>query len=275
MEKFKNFLFEYDTMSYKNTRSKSIEESALLDMLRTDYTDAVRAFKNGNKIFRGTTSEDDYMITDPSIGTRVSANTLNYYTLIIDNSDSWKEYPKRSKSIICSTSTVYADEYGTIYSVFPINGSKIGVCSKKDFWESFPVLKTEFDRAGIPLTPWLSSLTRLLGGLVDLTGKRPNIKTLPTLKKAFDSVDTFIRDKEYEHKEGLNTTILFDVMKMLDYKGHLYTSVEDLLDPVKNNFKLENISDFKSEKNREVWTDGKSIMISIDKVDDIIAKLER
>jgi hypothetical protein len=275
MEKFKNFLFEYDDMSYKNTRSKSIEESELLDMLRSDYTDAVNAFKNGNKIFRGTSSEDNYMITDPSIGNRVSANTLNYYTLIIDNSDSWKAYPKRSKSIICTTARAYADGYGKIYSVFPINGSKIGVCTEEDFWESFPVLKTEYTRAGIPLDPVLGSLTQLLKGLVDLTGKRSDIKTLPTLKKTFDLVDTFITDKEYEHKANLNTDVLFDVMKMLDYKGHLYTSVENLLDPVKNKFKLENIRDFIVERNREVWTNGKSILINIHNVNDILAKLEK
>jgi hypothetical protein len=273
--KFKNFLFEYDDMAYRKTRSASIEkESELLKMLSSDYTDAVKAFNNGNKIFRGTSSTDDYMITDPSIGTRISANTYNYYTLVIDNSSAWKAYPKRSKSIICTSSPEYADEYGTIYAVFPINGSKIGVCSDEDFWDSFPVLTTAFTRAGIDAPPLLDTLTRFLGQLIGLIGSQLYIKTLPTLKKAFTAFDTFIADKEYTKRPSLNTKALFTILEMLDYKGNLFTSVENLLDPVKNKFKLENIRDFTVEKHHEVWTSGKSIMINIDKVDDIISQLE-
>jgi hypothetical protein len=273
--KFKNFLLEVDSSEYKMSRSEEVDSKKVVELLNSDYSEAFKQFKDGNKIFRGTSSDWDYMVTDPSIGTRVSANTLNYYTLIIDNCDAWKEYPKRSKSIICTTTTDYASGYGRIYAVFPINGSNIGVCSKEDFWESFPVLKTEYRRAGIPIDPVLGSLTRLLGGLVDLVGKRPDVKTLPSLKKAFDAVDTFITNKEYDQKSNLNTGILFDVMKMLDYKGHLYTSVEDLLNPVKNKFQMEKIGSFKAGKNNEVWTDGKCLLIDVDYIKKIMSKMDK
>ena len=55
---------------------------------------------NLKNIYRGTYSDhtSKYLFIDPKLHNRASANTFNYYTLIMDNNELWKEYPKRSKS---------------------------------------------------------------------------------------------------------------------------------------------------------------------------------
>ena len=65
--------------------------------------------------------------------------TENYITLLIDYIlPSWKNYPKRSKSLVCSSSKSISWGYGNkAYVVFPYNNAKIGVCSEVDLWESF------------------------------------------------------------------------------------------------------------------------------------------
>jgi hypothetical protein len=69
---------------------------------------------------------------------RVSANTENYYTLIIDNFlPEWNRYPKRSKSFICTSDLDDASCYGTVYQVYPLNNPLVGVCPTSDFWNAF------------------------------------------------------------------------------------------------------------------------------------------
>jgi len=92
------------------------------------------------------------MFVDPTARTteRKSANTYNYYTLWMDNDPAWASFPKRSRSLICSTSLNIASSYkgqgGKPMVVIPVENCTIGVCSAADLWESF--------RFG-----WLSDLT--------------------------------------------------------------------------------------------------------------------
>lgn len=68
---------------------------------------------------------------------RQSANTSNFYTLWIDNSPLWKDFPKRSKSFIGSSSWRISSGYGDISLMIPFDSAKIGVCPADDLWFSF------------------------------------------------------------------------------------------------------------------------------------------
>jgi hypothetical protein len=124
---------------------------------------AYKGYTNGSRIYRGMQYDTDYYYIDPKSGKpRVSANTMNYYTLINDNSPYWKKYPKRSESLICTTDKDISEEYGISYVVLPYNGAKIGVCPANDYWFSFEKsintildqfnkeLKRLFTRFGVP-----------------------------------------------------------------------------------------------------------------------------
>ncbi|NPV12905.1 MAG: hypothetical protein HPY57_14130 [Ignavibacteria bacterium] len=81
----------------------------------------------------------DYFYSDPKTLNRKSSDCYNYYTLIIDNAPEWKDYPKRSKSFICTLGTSHIE--GNRYYVIPKDDSKWGVCKKHDIFVSFDDLK--------------------------------------------------------------------------------------------------------------------------------------
>ena len=112
-------------------RGNDITREQAIELVSNEHKDA---FNAQVAIYRGVHGYGDYAFIDPSKSNRprVSANTGNHYTLIMDNSSSWKSYPKRSKSLICSTDEGYAIDFGKTYRVYPINGGKIGVCPYRD-----------------------------------------------------------------------------------------------------------------------------------------------
>lgn len=97
---------------------------------------------NDLPIYRGTDLSFDYILINPSERTRKSANArFNIYTTLIDNSPYWKEYPKRSKSLICTLDKNKAINYGYNYRVIPFDNSKWGICENSDIWFSFENIK--------------------------------------------------------------------------------------------------------------------------------------
>lgn len=116
---FKSFLNE----SYKT----SITRDNVLDILKTNG--------ENNILYRGMKDGGDYFIIDGSSGSRKSANTENYYTLIIDEILKNTDFPLRTKSIICTKSKGKASKYGTTFVIIPLKGTKVASVNKKDIWD--------------------------------------------------------------------------------------------------------------------------------------------
>lgn len=121
------------------TRSQPIPLTQLKHMLPQLQT-ALQAFDRGTRIFRGLSYSDAPYLHKPQMqfGQRTSANTENYYTLVVDHDDAWSDYPPRSSSIIASNRLHVARGYGMTYVVLPEHDPQIGICSKADYWISFP-----------------------------------------------------------------------------------------------------------------------------------------
>jgi hypothetical protein len=91
---------------------------------------------------------DDFTLVDPRKVARVSANTWNYYTLLIDNDPAWEKYPRRKHGIISSLHNSYfgndfrvipLTKYDDIlkkYNIKPFSNPKWGVCPTTDIWRS-------------------------------------------------------------------------------------------------------------------------------------------
>ena len=95
-------------------------------------------------LWRGMRNHDEPIISiDPRQSKRKSQNTTNYYTEIIDHSPYFEGWPKRSKSLICSSGQGYAHNYAHggagVYAIFPYDNVKIAVCPEEDMW-STPVM---------------------------------------------------------------------------------------------------------------------------------------
>lgn len=85
-------------------------------------------------LYRGMKSKygEYYYMIEASKGNRVSANTSNHYTLIIDHL--LGNNPLRSKSIICTNDLKYTYIYGDAFVVFPYDDVEIGKCEYDDIW---------------------------------------------------------------------------------------------------------------------------------------------
>lgn len=88
-------------------------------------------------IYRGDTDwRADHIHFNSLQSSRKSDNTYNYYTELIDTLPAFKDFPKRSRSLICTPSKTKAKPYGKLYKIFPFDGAKIGICPHKDIWDS-------------------------------------------------------------------------------------------------------------------------------------------
>ena len=93
------------------------------------------------EIYRGIRSNSDNLILSSTNTVRKSTGTNNFHTIImdhlIDTVPEYKEFPKRSESIIASNSKKVAGEYGSrVYYLYPEKGVKIAYSEKSDIWSS-------------------------------------------------------------------------------------------------------------------------------------------
>lgn len=106
------------------------------DLLNKHCKDALKDLNR--PIVRGMTNMGTgFGIIHGEAGERRSRNTSNHYTVILDEVLP-KEFPKRSKSIICANwyGMTHADRYGTLHAIIPFDGVKIGVCPYMDMWDT-------------------------------------------------------------------------------------------------------------------------------------------
>jgi len=240
-------------------RTKPIDKDKTVDLILNNCKKHFKSIYMSGKampLYRGLEGYLDYGYVNTNKGDlRTSANTQNYMTLLMDNLPSWKKFPKRSRGMICSTDSQYADDYGHINQVIPYDNAKIAVASDDDIWNSFrnfivdqgdvndfnQYLAIAFKRNGMPNPVTWSDLK---SSLIDL-----------------NSIYDFKSDSQGGDAKELFKKGLFDpeknIMKFLDKE----------LSPSKNNTKLgiNNLN-----PNREVWIQGESIIVNENKMDDII-----
>jgi len=253
-------LVEYNDSGYDEPRSKTISVMEAVNYVLKNCRHSL----NGTQIRRdisGSNSSEVARFTDPAKGKpRVSRNTSNHYTLIIDNSPKWKRYPKRSKSIICSVRTGR-------FHVFPENKSRIGVCPSYDFWPSFESSDIwDLDGFNMSLVD-LAEFTLKNKSHWDTSYKQV-VKTLEMIDDAKkEDYEGFIKELSSDRDHGAvgsfmsdsSNEFLFSYIK--DKSARLLPYVENLLDPNKNGFQIK-FAGSKITGDKEVWTDGKAILVN-------------
>ena len=226
----------------KEGRGNEISKDKALELIHKNCSKSLKAWqKNGGYYIQRNTPKDKYYYyVNPSKSKelRTSANTRNYYTLIIDNSPLWKQYPKRSKSLICLTGDAQR-----FFHVFPYDGLKIGICPEKDMWFSWKKI------FGSHLNNVNNNIYKMF---LNVNMKfQINIKSLKNFKIA---CKTF--DEKYEENGLDKTPYWFNE----NYNGDLYKTLIKLMSPKNDNFKLMKSGDKLPDK-KEAWIDGECIMV--------------
>ncbi len=241
----------------QNKRGYNITKEEADELIATKHK---KAYKSNSYIYRGVYDYGDYAYIEPekSKQLRISANTSNYYTLILDNSGNWKKYPKRSKSLICSTSYKTAEmfsERGSVYRVLPENDSNIGICPKNDIWGTEIKYKGKeylFDR-----------IVDFIGGILNIIGSKNDREFSIFLKDCLevDNKKEYINGFVHESRFGDDIIELWKFYLESDYG--FYGFVNMLYEPNKCGFELEKIGSYIPE-NREVWTSSPCVLIRLD-----------
>jgi hypothetical protein len=230
-------------------RSKKLSEEDAMDLIKTKCSKAYKKVKyEGTWIYRGAKNHDDmFYVVDPTKGvSRKSKNTANYYTLMVDNFKSWSKFPKRSKSIICSTGAIYSIGFGNLFRIFPYDNAKIGLAPGYDLWYSFPLSRKML---GIYS---MSDIEDLMDNLDIEVKYLKDWKTLSDRIKKRGS--ELVGNKPRFLKETFYDKWLKSGDQLLDY-------FEKALDPKKNGFKIVKPGDELPE-DHEVWIGGApSVMV--------------
>lgn len=241
-------------------RSTFVDEYDAIEQIRSKCQDSIQAYKKGHRVYRGINDFGPGMFrhVEPKKFTRESRNTANLYTLVIDNHPKWKSYPKRSESIICSSSKQGAAPYGNLFCVFPEDGYNFGVCPSNDIWGSFSKMIGRH-----------SSLMEFNNHFLDtIAGQHMGItnpdkfKNLSDLKRMLKEMDkrwvSKIKPDDY----------LMDVLDrqmswLRDYRGDFYKLLQEIFVPEYNGFKqTNNLTSIPSSDRLEVWTDSPSYLVN-------------
>jgi hypothetical protein len=227
-----------------NPKTESISDDKAKELLRTDYSEALQA----QPIYRGIWAskyENPIIITPDPRHPRLSWNTSNYYTLLINNSNVWKGFPKRQ--LIGTTNTHrmisgYAETPNQAFRLFPKNGSKVGIVPAQDIWDTGVKQKND-----------------ALEELFSSAGINNDIVSYKRFVEACKIVD----DKKHEFdKDHLYHAIMIDVRSYIEGKTPLLEyALEHWYNPKEMGFTWKYIKNFKAGENQEVWTDSPSLLI--------------
>jgi hypothetical protein len=212
-----------------------------------------KSIENRTGIYRRTNKKDKIIFIKPSQYERASMAGYNFCTLLVDNSKYWKEYPKRSRSIICFSGDgkddgIYDDFGKYLFRVIPKLNAKIAVCPSYDIWYSFNKCLRFIDNF---LNEYIETYIEDIDDFNHLLKKVFKLKE----KDNFDVI-----------KNKINKYTLSDKQKKFLIKYNfrtLYELIDYYLSPGLNGFQLVNYdNNFKITKNREIWTDADSLLIN-------------
>jgi len=121
---------------------------------------------------------------------------------------------------------MYALGYGTVYRIFPVNGTPIGICPSMDFW-MFPYLRKQADL----------NIAELDDVIERLSWK--------VLKRAPSST---------------NASALINDLEEIGAVSPIIRQIAELLDPTSNQISVASVGS-ELPAGREVWFDGKAISV--------------
>jgi hypothetical protein len=140
VSKLKTFIQFIQEASITPIKSTPIDLQEAIEVIKKNCSDSLWMFESKTPIWKGEKQQDSILgkdgvaIIDTTKSERKSQNTSNWYTLIIDNNPEYKNYPKRSQSLICTNKIGTARRYGPPMAVIPFNDAKIGIVNDPDIW---------------------------------------------------------------------------------------------------------------------------------------------
>lgn len=208
---------------------------------------------------------------------RKSANTTNEINLLSGILPSWKGWPIRNQSIICSSKYFGADSYGKIFYVIPLENQPIAVLSEaEDFWyifdnNDFPFSVSQFQYY---MNRTYDVLTQRLGDQFPELAKfdRPSKLTNPRdVLEIIITMSDVLKKMRYTDNDDIlyyYTELDFTFTKFMTKPGDMKSIINDTLNPNNGATLYSSFSDYASTENdgmpHEVWFSGKALFVSVE-----------
>ena len=254
--------------------NKLVDRQALLRWVQRNHAYLnyyITARKQNRAIYRGMgwNSDQDYDMNIITPGIRESTNTSNEYTMWMSNHPSWKAYPKRNKSFICSSTYSYAGEFGRTHWLIPLKDAVIGVCPEKDLWQSFWTALGEGTSAN-DFNHFLNEVFRDTGLLTGMFGK----KHLAPYAQSYNELASLLKKCKPEGNmqavdDFVHGTDIGDNARRIIYHHRtLYDAMVELLDPTFNGFSLTTTKELNFLKqndsnSKEIWLSTPCLAIRV------------
>jgi hypothetical protein len=120
-----------------NTFTKEVNLELAAKLIQEKCSDSI----DSPPLFRGmgTRTNVPYFAADSSQIPRQSKDNANHYTELMSTGlESWRGWPRRDRATLCSNDIDLASVYGTVYRVYPENGTTLAIAPSYDIWASFP-----------------------------------------------------------------------------------------------------------------------------------------
>jgi hypothetical protein len=245
---------------------------------RKDYTE-------GCLIYRKDENRGDFLLVNPKISSqdRIAPYAFkNYHNLLISNLESWKDWPRRNKSLICASSYRALSHGGGFikgpsvdYVIIPFDDTMVATGDRSDFWNCFSNLPKDEDFMEEDLDR--PSIAYYMTSLIHELDR--NVK--PSLNTNWNELKSFLEGSEAS-EHIISKYFTTDNEVLWDDSLNLLENLNILLDPKSNNFKLTDIVgvmnmysqlDTNESEALESWFEDESIMIRLDKVTEILKEL--
>ena len=272
MEKFTIFLAEKHEGKNRTKRSSMKELKSLLNEYTVEeLRNILGSTDKSPKMYRGDKLTSKIGFINPKLSRRFSPYASNnFYNLYLSNHETWKEYPSREYSVVCSTDFNKAREYNNeIYMLIPMKRTaKIAIAPNDDIWTSF--LTNVGD---------LNNLNREIANAKNVL-ERSGVKVSSKWDEDWNETEKIIKqyNKEFLEDPKTDQIMVTQIAAYLVQKyGSLYEALTILLSPSKNEFELKTFENFikSNVSNKEVWTDEPCFMIKFSDSLEILHELTK
>lgn len=263
--RFKEFLSELEELDRPFTIK--MPEDAAFEWIKAHSYKYAKGLSHSSAIWRGMNPKDGgAQWGDTSRFKRSSANTHNYYTLLIDSSKKWEHFPKRSRSFICSTGEHSSASYGKLFYVFPEDNAEIGVCPSNDIWDSFRSKLDELELRSLNhLNKFVDRLGTAMGDVGSPSEENAEELRADLRKMTVEKIEK-VRNNPNDFPLGaVDSGAAISITKFMNvhHLGNMEEVMEFILDPEETGFDVIYASQFHdhNEYGKEMWFSGKAVFI--------------
>ena len=256
MQTFKQFISE----QHGSNRTVRISPKAAFELIAEHCPGVARQMKK-QIIYRGGSgmnNEDPYHANSNVGKPRRSANTANYFTLWHDNHPDWADFPKRSRSFICSNDYSIANNFGDVHILVPYDNAHVGVVPDEDL----------FGAIGSPDGEDLSQFNEIITDVLEVVQKEHGLehpRTYAELKKQLGLATRELlqsaSDKQGKHQWTSNIDYALEHMKQTTSLTY-YGVVDEMYSPKDKGFRHGKADTIKLPKEGcELYVQGEGILL--------------